>query len=156
MSDAIATPELDFAFAATVRLAPVLDLGDTPAGHRRIIAITGGEVTGPRLSGRVLPGGADWQIVRADGTAVLEARYTIEAEDGGLVYVTNTGYRHGPEAVMSRLAAGEEVPPDDYYFRTVPVFETAAPRHAWLNRTVFVASAARHADRVVIRFFAVE
>jgi len=94
-------PMLELVFRASVAVAAPRALGHTPLGERRIIDITGGEVSGPKLAGRILPGGADWQIVRADGVAVLEARYTIEAADGALVYVQNFGYRHGPAEVLA-------------------------------------------------------
>ena len=145
---------LDFAFAARVTVAPAVELGVTPIGRRRIIPITGGTVEGPRLCGRVLPGGADWQIIRADGTAELEARYTLEAADGALVSVVNRGYRHGPPEVMARLFAGEPVDPASYYFRCSPTFETAAPAYQWLNRTVFLGSGVRHPDAVEIQIYA--
>ncbi len=145
---------LEFAFALRVTVAPALELGATHAGRRRIIPITGGTVEGPRLSGRVLPGGADWQIIRADGTAELEARYTIEAADGGLVSVLNRGFRHGPPEVVAKLIAGETVDPAAYYFRCAPAFETAAPAHQWLTRTVFLGSGARHPDAVEIKLYA--
>ena len=96
----------EFLCKIEVTLEPVRDLGDTPLGRRRIIGITGGKFSGPRLSGRVLPGGADWQVVRADGVAELDARYTIETADGALIYVANRGVRHGPAEVIRRLAAG--------------------------------------------------
>ncbi|HEV2550895.1 MAG TPA: DUF3237 domain-containing protein [Stellaceae bacterium] len=144
---------LDFAFRAEVMVAPPLELGATHLGRRRIIAITGGTIEGPRLLGKVLPGGADWQIIRADGTAELEARYTIAAEDGALISVVNRGLRHGPPEVMQQLVAGKPVDPSRYYFRCTPVFETAAPAHQWLTRTIFVASGARHPDRVELRFY---
>jgi hypothetical protein len=146
---------LEFAFSAKVMLAAPLELGATHLGHRRIIAITGGTIEGPRLFGKVLAGGADWQIIRADGTAELEARYTIAAEDGALISVVNRGFRRGPPEVMRQLVAGEPVDPGHYYFRCTPVFETAAPAHQWLTRTVFVASGARHRDRVELRFYEV-
>jgi len=146
---------LDFAFTANVMVSAPLELGATHLGRRRIIAITGGSVDGPRLLGKVLPGGADWQIIRADGTAELEARYTIAAEDGALISVMNRGFRHGPPEVMRQLLAGERVDPARYYFRCAPVFETAAPAHQWLTRTIFVASGARHPDRVELRFYGV-
>ena len=146
---------LDFAFSAKVMVAAPLELGATHLGQRRIIAITGGTIEGPRLFGKVLAGGADWQIIRADGTAELEARYTIAAEDGTLISVVNRGFRHGPPEVMRALAAGEPVDPGAYYFRCTPSFETAAPAHQWLTRTVFVASGARHRDRVELRFYEV-
>ena len=150
-----AVPPLDFAFALNVTVASTLELGDTHLGRRRVIAITGGTMTGPRLSGVVLPGGADWQVIRPDGVAELEARYTLRAADGGLIAIVNRGLRHGPVAVMQRLLAGEPVDPGAYYFRCTPTFETAAPAHQWLTRTVFIGSGARHPDRVEIDVFAV-
>jgi hypothetical protein len=145
---------LDFAFAARVTVAAPLELGTTHLGRRRIIPITGGTVEGPRLRGKVLPGGADWQIIRADGVAELEARYTLEAEDGALISVVNRGFRHGPPEVIRKLIAGEPVDPGAYYFRCAPAFETAAPAHQWLARTVFVGSGVRHPDLVEIRVYA--
>jgi hypothetical protein len=149
------TPVLEPMFRASIAVAPPRRVGRVAGGERRIIDILGGEVEGPRLAGRVLPGGADWQVVRDDGTAVLEARYTIEAADGALVYVQNVGYRHGAPEVLAALAAGEDVDPARYYFRTTPTFETSAPALAWLNRTAAVCSAVRTRDRVILDFYAV-
>ena len=95
-------------------LAPPQELGDTPLGRRRIIAITGGRFSGARLSGRVLPGGADWQVIRSDGVADLDARYTLETNDGALIYVHNRGYRHGPPEILKKLISGEDVNPSLY------------------------------------------
>jgi len=148
--------QLERLFRAEVALAPAQEIGDGPLGRRRIIPITGGEVSGARLSGRVLPGGADWQIVRPDGVAYLDARYTIKTHDGALVYVRNRGYRHGPPDVVARLAAGEPVDPARYYMRTTPWFETGDARYAWLNRTVCVGSGERLAAAVRIDFYAVK
>jgi len=148
--------QLERLFRAEVALAPAQEIGDGPLGRRRIIPITGGEVSGARLSGRVLPGGADWQIVRPDGVAYLDARYTIETHDCALVYVRNRGYRHGPPDVVARLAAGEPVDPARYYMRTTPWFETGDARYAWLNRTVCVGSGERLAAAVRIDFYAVK
>ena len=139
-----------------VTLEPVRELGVTPLGRRRIIGITGGEFSGPRLAGRVLPGGADWQVVRSDGVACLDARYTLETSDGALIYVNNRGYRHGPQDVIERLARGEDVDPALYYMRATPWFETAAPAYAWLNRTICVASGARRAAAVELDFYEVK
>ena len=138
-----------------VALEPVRDLGDTPLGRRRIIGISGGEFSGPRLSGRILPGGADWQVIRADGVAFLDARYTLETADGALIYVNNKGYRHGPKEVIERLGRGEEVDPALYYMRATPWFETAAPAYAWLNRTICVATGARRPASVELDFYEV-
>ena len=126
-----------------VTLEPIRDLGRTPLGRRRIIGITGGTFKGPRLSGRILPGGADWQLIRADGVAYLDARYTLETDDGALIYVNNKGYRHGPKDAMERLALGEEIDPTLIYTRSTPWFETSVPKFAWLNRTICVGTGAR-------------
>ena len=142
-------------FRAEIELAPAQELGAGPLGRRRIIAITGGRFFGERLSGRILPGGADWQVIRADGVANLDARYSLETDDGALIYVRNRGYRHGPEAVLGRLAAGENVDPTEYYMRTTPLFETGDSRYAWLNRIVCVASGARRPAVVELAVFEV-
>ena len=148
-------PELRFAFEVAVTVHPALDLGQTQAGHRRIIPIAGGLVSGPRLEGRVLPVGADWQILRADGTADLDARYTIQADDGALIYVVNRGARHGPKEVMARLNQGERVDPGSYYFRSSATFETSATEHLWLTRAVMVGVGERYPEKVLIRFWEV-
>jgi hypothetical protein len=129
----------------TVRaeLAGIQRLGAAPYGERRIINILGGSVEGPRLKGRILPGGADWQIVRADGVVDLRARYTVETESGGLILVNSEGYRHGPPEVMAALARDETVDPSRYYFRAVMRFETADPAAAWLNRILALATGRR-------------
>jgi hypothetical protein len=137
-------------------LAQPQELGDTPLGRRRIIGITGGRFAGERLSGRVLPGGADWQVIRADGVADLDARYTLETGDGALIYVRNRGYRHGPPAVIQRVVSGEAVDPSLYYMRTTPSFETGDARYAWLNRIVCVATGARRAAAVELDVFEVK
>ena len=147
---------LEKLFRAEIRLAPPQELGDTPQGRRRLIGITGGRVSGARVSGRVLPGGADWQVVRGDGVADLDARYTVETDDGALVYVRNRGLRHGPPEVLRRLAAGEPVDAASYYMRTTPLFETGDPRYAWLNRIVCVATGARLSAAVELEVFEVK
>ena len=138
---------------AEITLQPPLELGDTPLGRRRIINITGGSFSGARLSGRVLAGGADWQVIRADGVAYLDARYTLETGDGALIYVRNCGYRHGPAEVLKRISSGEDVDPSLYYMRTAPSFETGDARYAWLNRIVCVATGARRPAAVELEVF---
>ncbi len=141
---------------AEIALAAPQELGDTPQGRRRIIGITGGRFSGERLSGRVLPGGADWQLVRADGVADLDARYTLETADGALIYVRNRGYRHGPAEVLARLARAEDVDPALYYMRTTPSFETGHARYAWLNRIVCVATGARRPAAVELEVYEIQ
>ena len=140
---------------AEITLAPPLELGAAPAGRRRIIGITGGRFAGERLTGRVLAGGADWQVIRGDGVADLDARYTLETVDGALIYVRNRGYRHGPAEVLARLAAGEAVDPALYYMRTTPLFETGDARYAFLNRMICVATGARRPAAVELEVFEV-
>lgn len=149
-------PRLEPLFRAEITLAPIRDLGITPAGHRRIIDITGGSIKGVRLSGRVLPGGADWQVIRSDTVAFLDARYTIETTDGALIYVRNKGLRHAPPETLARLMRGEDVDPALYYMRTTPLFETADARYAWLNRIICVGTGARRPAGVEIDFYEVK
>src|SRR3954468_19084202 len=131
----IATPpKTRFAFAIKAKVGPIQDLGQTARGHRRIIDILGGEVAGPMLDGEILPGGADWQIVRPDGTIEVVARYTIRARSGALIYVQNDGLRAASPEGLARMAAGELVPFDSYHFRTTPRFETAEPSLKGLER----------------------
>ena len=149
------TPSLNFLYASIVEIEPPLLVGQGPYGERRIINITGGVFSGPRLSGRVLPGGADWQIIRRDGIAELTAQYALQTNDGALIYITNWGLRHGPKDVMERLAAGDEVEPREYYFRATPTFETGAPGYAWLNGIIAVATGERRTDKVLITVYEV-
>ena len=142
--------------SAEIALAAPHELGDTPQGRRRIIGITGGRFWGERLSGRVLAGGADWQIIRHDGVSHLDARYTLETADGALIYVRNEGYRHGPAEVIEKLSSGVHVDASLYYMRTSPWFETGDARYAWLNRMVCVASGERRAASVKLEVFEVK
>jgi hypothetical protein len=138
-----------------IKIALPLSVGPSVIGERRIINITGGSFSGPRLSGTIIPGGADWQVIRPDGITEVEARYTLQTNDGALIYVVNRGLRHGPEDVIKRLAAGEQVDPSLYYFRTTPVFETGSPEYRWLNRVVAVAVGERQAAEVIITVYEV-
>ena len=148
-------PRLEFIFAARVSVDAPLDLGDVGKGGRRIVAITGGDFSGPRLRGAVLSGGADWQVLRSDGVAELEARYTLRTDDGALIYVRNHALRHGPAEVMAALAAGRPVAPDAYYFRGAAFFETGAPDYAWLGKHIVVCTGAREEARVNLKFYRV-
>jgi hypothetical protein len=143
-------------FTIEAKLAPILNLGRTPIGERRIIDIRGGTVRGPKLNGRVLPGGADWQVIRADGAADISARYTIETDQGACILVSSDGLRHGPPDVIARLARGEEVDPALYYFRTLVRFETSDRSVDWLNRILAIASGARLAQAVKLDVYEVE
>ncbi len=150
-----APPGLDYAFSVRVRVGAPLELGETTTGRRRVIPILGGEVEGPRLAGEVVPGGADWQSLRADGTADLVARYTLRAADGTLIGVVNRGLRRAPPEVLARLAAGAPVSADLYYFRATPRFEAPSGPHGWLTEHIFVATGERRAAMVLLAFFLV-
>jgi hypothetical protein len=121
-----AAPKLTYAFELHATVAAPTELGQVPNGRRRIIDITGGTVEG-QIKGKVRPGGADWQIVRADGFTELDTRYTLETDKGQLIYVQNPGVRSAPPDVMKKLLAGEVVDPALVYFRTQPSSRHRAP-----------------------------
>ncbi len=150
-----ATPQLRHVCDVDIGVGPIRDLGPTPHGRCRIVPILSGTVQGPLLEGEVVPGGADWQYVRADGILELEARYSIRTRDGAEIAVTNRGMRRAPQDIMDRLSRGEFVDPELVYFRTAPVFEAPAGPYQWLNQSIFVGAAARFPDRVQIRVFEV-
>ncbi len=139
-----------YVFTITAEIAEVTTAGDLGHGVRRIIPIVGGEVRGERVNGKVLPFGADFQIIRPNELIDLEARYAFQTDDGAVVYVENRGIRFGPLDLLQKLKRGEPVDPKLIYFRTVPKFETGHANYRWLMEHIFIASAARHADRVVI------
>lgn len=151
----IQTPGLVHVADLVVRIAAPIEIGLIAGNLRRMIPIAGGEVLGPRIRGKVLPGGADFQLMRVDGVTDLQARYVIEIEERQLIYVENSGVRHGPPELMEKLRRGETVDPALIYFRTTPRFETAAPGYEWLMRNLFLCSGARFPDRVEMRFFQV-
>jgi hypothetical protein len=151
----LTTPELSHVCDIDVAVGPIRDLGEMPHGRRRLVAILGGRVHGPRLSGEILPGGADWQVVRGDGVLELVARYGIRTANGTEIAVTNRGIRRAAPELMERLARGEPVDPAHVYFRTVPHFEAPAGDFAWLNHSLFLASALRLPDKVSLRVFEV-
>jgi hypothetical protein len=151
----IPVPVLKPLFMAHIHVAEALELGSTQLGKRRIIPITGGTFEGEKLRGKILSGGADWQIVTSDGVALLDARYTLQTHDGALIYVNNQGLRYGPADVVQKLAKGETVDPSQYYFRCTPRFETGVLQYAWLNQVISVASGMRTKEAVVLQFYEV-
>jgi hypothetical protein len=150
-----ATPQLEVLMTISAELGELVNMGPAPLGERRVVYITGGTFAGPLLRGEVL-GGADWQIARRDGALELDARYALKEERGGVVQVISQGMRHGPPEVLARLARGEAVDPASYFFRTFMRFETGAPELAFLNTTMGVATAQRHARRVDLRCYRVQ
>lgn len=150
--------ELVHFFDATVTLDPPVDIGQTPQGIRQIININGGTVEGERINGTILNSGADWRLIKEDGSAFLDTRYAMETDDGAVIYIQNIGFRHGPPAVLEKLAKGEDADPNSYYFRSAPVLETATKnkKYAWVNHTIFLATGARLADAVKLTVYEVK
>jgi hypothetical protein len=146
------TPVLQtrFVFTITAHIGEVTTAGEIGHGVRRIIPITGGTVKGEGISGNVCAFGADFQIIRPNELIELEAKYAFETDDGAVVYVENKGLRFGPVDLLQKLKRGEPLDPKLIYFRTVPKFETGHEKYHWLMENLFIGSAARHADRVVI------
>ena len=126
-----------------VTVAGPQKIGVGPHGTRLTAPIVEGHFAGPRLRGRVLPGGGDWTLLRADGVLELDVRVTLETDDGALIHMASLGLRHGSPDVIAALARGETVDPSTYYFRTLPRFETGHPKYEFLNRLLAVASGDR-------------
>ena len=147
---------ISHAFDISAEIAPPIMGAPGPNGQRRITGITGGRVDGPRLTGRVLPGGADYEHVRPDGSSRVEAHYTLEAEDGTPIYICNIGLFKAPQEVTDRLDRGEAVGTDEYYFRCAPRFDAPPGPHAWLNDRLFVATCIFTTEAVIIRVFTVD
>ncbi|MCM3733834.1 DUF3237 domain-containing protein [Fictibacillus nanhaiensis] len=149
-------PELTFLFNLSLKVDPPHFQEKTPVGKRRIINVASGTFEGEEIRGEVVPGGDDWITVREDGTIIQDVRITLRTDDGALILMTYRGIRTGPQSVLKRLDAGEEVDMTEYYFRTVPVFETASEKYDWLNRTVFICVGKRLPDGVQYSIYAVK
>ena len=126
----------------------LVTLGPGPYGERRYVPLGGGTVRGPELNGTLVEGGVDWQINRGDGVLDLAAHYVIRTDDGALVEVQSQGLRHGTPEIMARLAAGEPLPRDAYFFRTLSRFTTGAPQWTHLNKVMAIACGQREASWV--------
>lgn len=148
-------PILEHVCDIEVQLDPATEMGKGRAGERRIIPIVGGEMSGPRLNGKVLNVGADWQTIFDDGLAELDTRYALETDDGATIEIINYGFRHGPADVLADVARGKPVSPDLYYMRTHARLETGDPRYDWVNRTLFVGTGARLQAAVTLSLFAI-
>ncbi|WP_423822021.1 DUF3237 domain-containing protein [Salinisphaera sp. SPP-AMP-43] len=147
-------PILTFTCRLRVDIGKAMDLGLRAQGQRRFMPITGGTVEGPYLNGRILAGGGDWQTVRSDGVVELHAQYAIELIDGTPVEIEDRGFRHFDSEAVNLSPANGSMSSTGYYFQTSARLNAAAGSYEWLSRTVFVASAERHAKQVVIDLFA--
>ena len=151
--DGLAAPTLAWFADIDVEVGAPIEVGQVAQGLRRVIPITGGSCLGRGFSGRVLPGGADFQLVASPTLARLEARYVVETGGGDRIYVHNDAIRSAAPEAMARLLRGEPVDPAEVYFRCVPRFECAAPALAWVGERVFVGVGVRRRDTVHLRFF---
>jgi Protein of unknown function (DUF3237) len=153
-------PPLELSLEVRAQLGPPVEIGQVGRGRRRIVPILGGSCEGCEhfrglLTGRVLPGGADWQFIHEDGLTEADARYTLETDRGDLVYVRNRGLRHARPEIMTQLLNGQAVDPSLVYFYSTPTFETAAPALQPLMRAIFVGVGERYPSEVVVRFWKV-
>jgi hypothetical protein len=141
-------------FRITLKLPPVLELGTTPAGNRRVFTVSGGEFIGERLRGDVLPqASSDLLLVRADGSSQQDVRLILRTDDGALILMTYRGVRYASPEVNARIARGERVGPSEYYLRTAPFFETSSAGYDWVNKIVSIAIGERHPDGVTYEVF---
>jgi hypothetical protein len=156
MSNQLPEPRLSLVYRLEATLGEPLDLGESAQGHRRIVPQTGGTFSGPEIAGKLLPGAsADWQIVLPDGTALGDIRYTLQSDDGALLYVQSRGVRHGSPEVLARLGRGEPVDASEYTFRTSTQIETAATELDWMNKGIFISVGGRQPGGVIYETYLV-
>jgi len=156
MNATLPAPTLEPVCDLAVTISAPVEVGQTPSGLRRMIPITGGTVTGPRLQGHIVPGGADFQLILNDGIqAHLDARYVMELNDGTRVFVQNKALRVASLENSQRIMRGEKVNPDEVYFRCQPQLEATAPQWAWLNESQFIGTGRRAPDGVFLSFYRV-
>jgi hypothetical protein len=148
-------PPLRFLATIDVEVGDPITVGPTDGGVRRVVPILGGRVSGPELSGIVLPFGEDFQLLRSDTVSELHARYVIQTDDGELVTVENRALRVAEPDVLTRLNRGDEVDPADVYFRCTPRLE-ASGRWSWLSERIIVGTGERRPRSVLIHLYVVE
>ena len=151
-------PTLQFAFRVRLDFEPGPRLRfNIPAGGvRGFVSLIGGEITGPRLTGRAVPhSGGDWPLIWPNGVIEFNAHYLLEAADGTPIYVRNRGFAHAAPEVQARINRGEPVNPAENYCRLAPVFETPPGPHDWMTRTVFVGYGEKHAAHTFFDYFEV-
>lgn len=151
----LSAPDLEFFAELSVDVGVPQEVGLTVHGQRRLIPILGGAARGDGWTARVLPGGADYQLIVSPRLAELDARYVLETDAGDLIYVQNRALRAAAPEVTALLLRGEPVDPALVYFRCSPSFETASPALGWIAERLFVGSGVRRPERVEMQFFTV-
>jgi hypothetical protein len=149
------SPSLEFKMRIGVEFDAPLAIVDGPLWTRRILHVASGKFDGPELRGSVMSGGGDWVLVRRDGSAELDIRFTLKTVENELVYFRSTGLFVASDTVATRIRNGEHVAPDDYYFRTSILFETGSKRLNHLNHAVHVGVGQRTATGMITDVFAV-
>ena len=151
------TPELEFVFQIHLNLGDRTLIQNLPSGGGRgFVPVTGGQIEGPRLQGKVVPySGGDYPNVRPDGVVAFDAHYMLEASDGTLICLKNRGYRHAPPEIAERMEALEPVDPSEYYFRVTPEFDAPIGPHDWLTRNIFIGTGDRRKGYTVFRYYQV-
>ena len=153
LPEALRTVRMRPLFVMRLAVRPLQVLGATPAGVRRVGRVSGGSFAGERLSGEVLDGGNDWQVLREDGVLTLDVRLVLKTKDGATIGMAYGGLRHGPPEILARIDAGEIVDANSYYFRVTPRFETASPAYEWINRTLAIGCGHRQTDGPIYSVF---
>jgi hypothetical protein len=148
-------PKLEFFCELNVKVENAMVVGEVARGVRRIIPIVGGTVKGPSIKGEILNHGADWQVVRKDGVAELEALYQFKTDDGAVIFIRNMAIRAASPEVAAKIARGEQVDASQYYFRGTPKFEAPPGKYAWVNDSIFICTGERNPDFVVIKVWKV-
>ena len=148
------TPKFKHLFNIELLIGTIHDLGSTPVGERRIVQVKGGKFEGKRTNGIVLPdSAADWVITRNDRSVKLDVRLTLKTSDNALIFMKYEGLRHSSEDVSRKLGRSEKVDSNDYYYRTVPFFETSAKAYSWINNVVCVGLGSKTDNKVLYNVF---
>jgi Protein of unknown function (DUF3237) len=132
-------------FSMRLDVKPSVVIGQTPNGFKRAGIVTGGIFDGDRLTGIVLDGGTDWQLVRPDNSVMLDVRLNLKTTEGDLISLAYKGIRTGAPEILKRVDAGEVVDPSTYYFRMTATFETASSKYSWLNSIIAIGVGSRGA-----------
>jgi len=136
-----------------VDAASAVQIGRTPEGSRTIAPVSGGTFEGERLSGKVLPGGADWVRFRTDGTMMIDVRLSLQTEEGALIYITYEGRFIGGAGAMAQLAHGATLEAGSYSLVTVAKFECGNEHYAWLNNVIAVGIGEQSGFNPVYTFY---
>ena len=141
VAEAPKPPAVTFVFEEVATLGPVQVIGETPNGRRQAIPITGGTFSGPGIKGRILPGGADLQLVRSDGSTMIDADYMLETDDHAIIHVRNVG-------LIVRDAKGGLG-----YAWAAPTFNAPNGKYGWLNNALFISSISAATGGVTITIY---